>query len=166
MKVIVTCCADCPFKRVGADNIKCKLNDAVLMGNQPGDVDIISERKVHGCCKMLSERVVVVMDGKSKRGAKPVEAFLGNRLVTDQKLKGIVVAKFKNAEHAGMNRKSDPDISDDAWNGRWYRIILDGGKTMLIAEHRINCIIKEIGDYNCNEEFEFYFGHGEADDEK
>ena len=166
MKVLVSCCADCPFKRVSSE-VRCKLSDLLLLGSEPGDVDYVSGKGIHPNCRLLTERAVVVLDQKTRRGATGVfEAFIGNRVMLEDGRRGIVVSKYKNAEAAGVGEAAMRRLAKKHLDGRWYMLLLDGSQMTMTPEACVTDIIKEKGDYNFNPDFEFYFGFGEADDEK
>jgi hypothetical protein len=165
MKVLVSCCADCPFKKVAAE-VKCKLSDLLLLSSEPGGVDYISERAIHPDCKLLTQRVVVVLDQKTRHAAGRLEAFIGNRILLRDGKRGAVVAKFKDADAAGVSPEVRAKMSPEVVNGNWYLVLLDGHQMTIAAESFITEIIKEQCDFNYNPDFEYYFGFGEGDDEK
>lgn len=165
MKVLVECCAECPFKKVSAE-IKCKLKGLTLMGAD-GIPDHVSARTVHPECPLILGRVVVTLDTHARRGAGGApEAFLGNRVQLANKMKGVVVAKFKNADDAKIPPHMRTGLSQADLKGAWYLVLYDGHETTLAAALSITDIIRDQSDYNYNKDFEFYFGFGEGDDEK
>lgn len=168
MKILVSKCAECPFKKVGAE-IRCKLDDTLLLlGKEAGGPDYISAETVHPNCKLLTERVVVVIDTKtmSGRGDVPLEAFIGNRVKLEDSRRGVVVGKYRNAKMAGVYEKAKEKFDQETLGDTWYQVLLDGHKEVFAPRRHIVEIIKERADYNYNQEFEFYFGFGEADDEE
>lgn len=163
MRVIVTGCADCPFKKV-ATSITCKITKADLMGPELGSVDVISSRGIHPGCPMLNGRIAVVLEPRtvSEAGKSP-EAFLGNRVQLNDGTRGAIVGKYKNAEDAGLKPESLRDLSKDTLNGKWYAVLLDGNEITIAAAATVAEIIKDQATFNFNREFEFYFGFGEDD---
>lgn len=165
MKVLVSCCADCPFKKVNSE-ARCKLSDLLLLSSEAGGVDYISDKAVHPDCRLLTERVVVVLDQKTKHAAGKLEAFIGNRIQLNDGKRGAVVAKFKNADHAGVSGDARVKMKPEHLNGNWYLVLLDGHQMTIAPEACLTEIIKEVSGYNFNPDFEYYFGFGEGDDEK
>lgn len=166
MKVLVSCCADCPFKRVLSE-VRCKLSDLLLAGSEPGSPDYVSDHGIHPDCRLLAERAVVVLDQKTRLNATgSLEAFIGNRVQIDDGRRGVVIAKFKNAAEAGAKEWAVQKMSQKHVDGRWYLILVDGHSSMIAPEACITDVIAEQAGYNYNPDFMFYFGFGESDDEK
>ncbi len=165
MKVLVSCCADCPFKKVAAE-VKCKLSDLLLLSSEPGGVDYISDKAIHPDCKLLLQRVVVVLDRNAKIANGNLEAFIGNRIQLKDGRRGAVVAKFKDADSAGITAEVKKGMDPKLVNGNWYLVLLDGHQMTIAAESFITDIIKDQCEFNYNPDFQYYFGFGEGDDEK
>lgn len=160
MRLSITCCSDCPFKKVSSE-ITCKLTRAVLLGSEPGSVDLISDKAVHEKCPMLREPMVVRLAPKSQSyNLGYVEAFLGNRVMIEDGRKGIVIGKFKNAADAKIDASKLPV---ETINAPWYSLVLDGGTYWLTSQRRIKELIDDKPVYNFAPDFEFYFGFGEGD---
>lgn len=153
MRIIVRCCADCVLKRVGKNDVKCKVGDMVIM-TATDQFDMAG--KVHAKCPLLGGPIEFALEAKAKHAAgASLEAFCGNRVLLSNGQRGIVVCKWKNAKHAGVDAK---DISAADKRAPWYRILMDGVGTGLVAESAIEEILSETPEYNFNPEYEFYFG--------
>ena len=160
----ITSCQDCPFKRVTADNITCKLTKEVLMGPGPNDIDLITTAAIHMNCPMLKSSLTLTIALSTMQQAnKQVEAFIGNRVQLLRDERGLVISKYLNSRHL------PPDV--DLGTGRpqselddvWYMIIFDGGKKMYMPASSVIGIISVDPKFNYHPEFEFYFGFGEED---
>lgn len=166
MKVLPTCCADCPFKKV-SDEVRCKLvPDALLMGTGLDDHDYISTKEIHPDCPMLGGRIVVTLGIKTKLGAGGMlPAFLGNRVRITDGRRGVVVGKFKNIADTGMTNEMKREVGQEYASHVWYQLLLDGNLMIYAADTAIQEIVEERSKYNYNQDFEFYFGFGGGDDE-
>jgi hypothetical protein len=159
-RITVTGCSDCPFKRVDA-SITCRLSGLTLMGAEPGSVDVISDGGVHPDCELLKGRVAVTLACRTRSAATGMAtAFVGNRVRISDGTRGVVVAKYPDAKSAGVG-----NVPEDVRDVPWYRVLLDGSGYANASAKAITEIMKEVGGFNHNPDFEFHFGYGDEDDD-
>ena len=151
MKVIVTGCRNCPFLRSG-ESVGCRLSKSIAM-------DAVPETGVHDDCRLAAGPATVTLAIHTRSEVTGyLEAFVGNRVQIKDGRRGVVVAKYRNADEAEV----ECDNPEDA--GRyWYRIMLDGADYVTAAQGAVTDILGARGGYNHNPDFEFHFGYGDED---
>ena len=164
MNLTITSCQDCPFKRVTSDSITCKLTKELLMGPNPGDIDLVSSHAIHMNCPILKRPLTMTIASSTQQQAcTQVEAFIGNRVQMLRDQRGVVIAKYRNAAHLPPDVDLGTDRPQFELDEAWYLIIFDGGNKMYMPAATVIGIISVDPKFNYHPEFEFYFGFGEDD---
>jgi len=164
MYMTIMSCQDCPFKRVTADSITCKLTKEVLMGPGPNDIDLITTAAIHLNCPMLkSSLTLTIALSTAQQVNSKVEAFIGNRVQMLRDERGLVVSKYKSAAYLPPNVELGTNRPQSELDDIWYMIIFDGGNKMYMPAATVIGIISVDPKFNYHPEFEFYFGFGEDD---
>lgn len=160
----ITSCQDCPFKRVTADSITCKLTKEVLMGPGPNDIDLITTAAIHLNCPMLKSSLTLTIALSTMQQANSkVEAFIGNRVQLLHDERGLVIAKYLNSRHLPPDVNLGTGRPQSELDDVWYMIIFDGGKKMYMPAASVIGIISVDPKFNYHPEFKFYFGFDEDD---
>lgn len=165
MNLTITSCQDCPFKRVTSDSITCKLTKELLMGPNPGDIDLVSSHAIHMNCPILKRPLTMTIASSTQQQAcTQVEAFIGNRVQMIRDQRGLVIGKYLNSKHLPPGTDFGPDRPQSELDDVWYTILFDGGNKMYMPASAIIGIISIEPKYNYHPEFRFYFGFDENDD--